>query len=267
MAQQVYPLIPSAWGRILRFLGKAALVGCVLQAGATAAQETMPPPAGEVAAFAVGPLTAVLVLPSGDGVRPSGLVLMVHDSLGPDQRSTRYVDQLLGAGIAVIDALQAEDDPSRHAELLAAIAADPRTEGLRIGVLGFGAGGRAASRLEGRFAGRALLYPGCQGLDAPPESAPHAVFLAHGDEDAANTNDSCLDAAARMTQAGLTVRHRVYASAGYAWDHPIYGIEQRILLPQPDGTGRVAIAPWPELTTVAASQVAAFFSSSFRAAP
>ena len=65
---------------------------------------------------------------------------------------------------------------------LIALAADPRSNPVRLGVLGFGAGARLALELPGA-AVRALLYPGCGSLagarkmtDAPaPSPLMHRV--------------------------------------------------------------------------------------------
>ena len=244
-----------------------AFVAGAVQAAGVAAQEAPEPPQGHASVFERGPVHGVLILPPASDARPLGVVVVLHDELGPDLRSTRYIDQLLGARVAVLDMQRMERDAAAFAVVAAGLAADPRTRGLRIGMLGFGGGALAASRIDGPIAARALLYPGCRGLAPPRDTAPDAVFLAHGDADAVNTPQSCAEAVSRLTSAGMTVRHRVYADAGYAWDHPVYGIEQRALVPRPDGTGRVAIAPWPELTTMAASQVAAFFSAAFQVAP
>lgn len=252
---------------LLRQLGTAALLVLGLHGGAAAGQERLAPPAGQASAFSSGASSGILSLPPASDRRPAGIVVVMHDALGPDQRSARYVDQLLGARIAVVEMQLAEHGAASLATVLAGLADDPRTQGLRIGVLGFGAGALVAGRLEGPVVGRALLYPGCQSLALPDNAGPHAVFLAHGTEDAANATDACAAAASRLTRAGMTVRHLVYADAGYAWDHPAYGMEQRILLPRPDGGGRIPVAPWPELTAMAASQVAAFFSAAFQAVP
>jgi len=245
----------------------AALVACGLRTGPVAAQEVPAPPQGDASIFESGPGLGVLTLPPDSGTPPIGVVLVLHDAMGPDQRSAPYVDQLLGARIATIDMQRMAREPASRATLVAGLARDPRTRGLRIGVLGFGAGAQAAALLEGPVAARALLYPGCERLSVAAGAAPHVVFLAHGDVDATNTTPACAAAAARLAEAGMTVRHRVYHNAGYAWDHPIYGMEQRILLPRPGGSGRIVAAPWPELTVLAASQVAGFFSAAFQVAP
>lgn len=244
----------------------AVLAGS-LHAGASAAQEAPALPIGQVSVFSGSPAPGLLVLPPAADARPLGVVVVLHDSLGPDPRSARYIDQLLGARIGVIEPQSMHRDPASLPALLAGLAADARTQGLRIGVLGFGAGGRLAARMRGDAIARALMYPGCESLPALEAEPGDAVLLAHGDADPANATQDCIEALAPAGRAGAAVRHLVYPQAGYAWDYPAYGLEQRILLPNPGGAGRAAVEPWPELTAISATHVAAFFVRAFGVAP
>jgi dienelactone hydrolase len=158
--------------------------------------------------------------------------------------------------------LRGGDDPealARALEVLPADAAD--VAGTPVAALGFGAGARLALRLGPGIAARALLYPGCAGLAPGEPAAADPLLLLHGDGDASNPRAACADAIARLSQGGRTVRHRVYPGAGYGWDYPAYGLEQRVLLPRPDGAGRIPTTPWPELTAMSAAQVAGFFAT------
>lgn len=250
---------------IVRALLVAVVASHPMAAPTALAQEQPPPVAGEVTAVASRQVPGTLVMPPREAGPPIGIVLLLHDSLGPDPRSAQYIDQLVGARIAVIDVQLAPADAGRLAASLAGLTSGPMLHGLRVGVLGFGAGALLAARLGTPFAGRALLYPGCDALSPPGDAGPQPVLLAHGDADPANTTQGCATAAARLAGAGMAVRHRTYPDAGYGWDHPGYGMEQRILLPRPDGRGRIPVAPWPDMASLAATQVAAFFTSVFSA--
>lgn len=220
--------------------------------------------AGEARSFVSGPVAGRLVLPPAP-LRPAGLVLLLHDSLGPDLRGRLYEDQLLGAGIAVLDVLRGDDDPEALTRALEALRAEAGVAGAPVGVLGFGAGARLALRLGPSIAARALLYPGCAGLDPAGSAATGPLLLLHGDGDASNPRAACSDAAARLSQTGRAVRHRVYPGAGYGWDYPAHGLERRVLLPRPDGAGRIPAAPWPELAAMSAAQLAGFFATALAA--
>ncbi len=216
--------------------------------------------AGEVRSFMSGPVAGRLLLPPAPRP-PAGLVLLLHDSLSPDLRGRLYEDQLLGAGIAVLDVLRGDDDPEALTRALEALPAEAGVAGVPVGVLGFGAGARLALRLGPGIAARALLYPGCAGLAPAGPAATGPLLLVHGDVDASNPRGACSDAAARLSQPGRVVRHRVYPGAGYGWDYPAYGLEQHVLLPPPEGAGRIPAAPWPELAAMSAAQVAGFFAT------
>lgn len=228
-------------------------------------QEPPAGPAGDVVAFERHGVQGILTMPAASIGPAIGIVLVLHDALAPDPRSEPYIDQLLDAGIAVLDIRHEGGVSADGIDIFAQIAEELKTRHGAVGVLGFGAGAQSAARLQAPLAARALLYPGCQtlaGMDPPPAAQ---VLLMHGAEDGVNPIRDCVAVASRLSRAGMAVRHTVFAHAGYAWDHPNYGLEQRLLVPRPDGPGRVVARPWPELTMLAATQVASFFSASFRA--
>ena len=124
---------------------------------------------------------------------PSAVVLIVHDSLGMDTRSHRYIAQLTAAGVAALEIELRANPPDGFPEPLpdtaeatglvaraaTALAADPRFDPARIGAIGFGLGARAVALTPSvgpggvAFAARVLLYPGCASLrDRPAEGAP-----------------------------------------------------------------------------------------------
>jgi dienelactone hydrolase len=239
-------------------------MGALLLAGTAlplAAREEPPPPSEELEAFTAGGASGILALPAGASDRQTPAVLILHDALGPDGRTSLYTDQLLGAGLAVLDLVTLHEE-SLDA-VLAALATHPRLAGQPVGLLGFGLGARHAARSSGPVAARALLYPGCAGL-APVAMRGEAVLLLRGAADPANETGACTDLAQTLATAGAAVRHRVLPDATYAWDRPASAVEGRAMLPRPDGPGRVVAEAWPELAAVSATEVAWFFVSSFR---
>ncbi|MCA3396541.1 MAG: MFS transporter, partial [Roseomonas sp.] len=118
---------------------------------------------GGVRSFAVelADGAGVFDMPEAAARSPVPAVLILHDASGVDGRTASYAEQLLGADIAVLELR--EGDAAAAGAALAALAADPRINPARLGVLGFGAGARLALELPGTAA-RALLYPGCGSL-------------------------------------------------------------------------------------------------------
>lgn len=107
--------------------------------------------------------SGIFDMPEAASRQPLPAVLIIHDASGADGRAAPYAEQLLGADIIVLELR----DPSLEAAgaALAALAADPRVNPAKLGVLGFGEGARMALNLPGATA-RALLYPGCATLPA-----------------------------------------------------------------------------------------------------
>jgi len=217
----------------------------------------------EIESVFVAGAAGQLTLPAGAPDRRTPLVMILHDGPDPDGRTSGYADQLIAAGIAVLEVLAHEGEGP--ATLLAVVARHRRIEGQPLGVLGFGAGARLALRLPGPLAGRALLYPGCAGL--PAEAARiegEAVLLLHGVADEANPPAACAGLADRLAREGAAVRWIAYRHASYAWDRPTFGGEQSFVLPRPDGEGRVRGFAWPEMAAFSASEVAGFFATGLR---
>jgi dienelactone hydrolase len=121
---------------------------------------------------------------------------------------------LLGADIAVLELR--EGDTAAAGAALAALAADPRINPARIGVLGFGAGARLGLELPGTAA-RALLYPGCGSLAGVRKIAGVAepAPLAHR--------------VAWMGDAGI---RDFVGPAQYAWNYNVSGGAPGFALPQ-----------------------------------
>lgn len=227
-----------------------------------AAPQDIAPTREIVEVFATEALRGTLIRPSArpdDG--PVAVVILLHDAVGPDPRSTPYVDQLIGAGLGVLEVLEHSGDAAAAEQAIRALAADPRIAGRPLGMLGFGAGARFGAGLQVPLAARALLYPGCHGLAALARPTPgERWLLLHGGADAANREADCAAAAAELARRDLHVRHRHYPHATYAWDYPAFGIAGVVRMPAPTGAGRAAVRAWPQLAGLTATQVAGFFA-------
>ncbi len=247
-------------------LALAALLALAAPASARMLIESLDPP---VMLEEEGRPAGLLTLPPGPPDRRLGAVLLVPDLLGPDRRSDAYVEQLVGAGLAILE-VAAEPEQLTGAEVrraLAALADHPRIDRSRIGLLAFGHGGFVAARAfldADPFAARALLYPGCGALlgALPADAPPHRgrLLLLHGTEDPANLAADCVALAARI--AGPEPSRRVaYAGAGYAWDFPQADPLSPWRHPAPGLTGRVTVRGWPALTALSAAEAAAFLAT------
>jgi dienelactone hydrolase len=235
------------------------MLALVLAPGPAVASEGPELPPAKVRFLDVGAMSGALLLPAHEP--PIGLVMLLPDRQDADLRSATYVEQFLGAGIAVFDVFQGEDDPADMTLGAAALSAEAGLRGILVGALGFGSGARQALGLGPGVAARVLLYPGCPGLAETAGTDP--VLVLHGEGDVSNSADACADLAARLARGGRAVRRIGYAGAGYAWDYPSQTQVGRVMLPRPDGGGRVAALPWPELAELSATQATAFFVTSF----
>ena len=171
---------------------------------------------GGVRSFAVELADGVGVfeMPEAAGRSPVPAVLILHDASGADGRAGSYAEQLLGANIAVLELR--EGDTAAAGAALAALAADPRINPARLGILGFGAGARLALELPGTAA-RALLYPGCGSLAGMRKMAT-AVEPA-----------PLLHRVAWMSDAGI---RDFVGPAEYAWNYNVSGGAPGFALPQ-----------------------------------
>lgn len=185
-------------------------------------------------------------------------IVVLPDALGEDGRAEPYVEALLSRGIAVLALgldLPAEGEGASAA--VARLAAnwasrDARLDAARIGLLGFGAGARAAL---GGGPGRpaVALYPGCRGLDLA--GAGPALIL-YGTE--AGDAPACAGLAA---PSGVELR--AVPGAGHGWDVVGTLWLTGMVLPDPAGTGRLRALPNPRATLDAAEMTADHFEAAF----
>lgn len=229
-------------------------------ADALAGSEAPLDPIGETEAFMVEGAAGTLILPAGAPDWHTPAIVILQDGEEPDGRASRYTDQLLGAGFAVLEMVYLPGDGL--AAVLTALALHPRVAGQPLGLLGFGAGARLAAEWTGPLGARALLYPGCAGL-IPAAMRGEAVLLMHGAVDSANEPGACARLSETMGASGGAGRLRILHRASYAWDRPAFAGEGLALLPRPDGLGRLTAEASPELTALSVNEVVRFFRSSF----
>jgi dienelactone hydrolase len=241
---------------IRRRPGAAALLLATLAAMPAAAGpptlHDLPAPAG----------MAQLLRPEGDRQVP--LVVLLPDALGDDGRSSPYVAALERNGIASLvlglglasERGGPERDPasSTHAAgvAMAWAATQPGFATAQMGVLGLGAGGRAALAAAEAGGPVVAVDPGCTGL-AVPEWMPALVVFGRAAPDAAD----CL--ALEEPPAGVI---RGMPGLGHGWDvRPELGPGDS-LLPDPLG-GRRRVSPNPAAAQAVADQVAAWLAHQF----
>jgi hypothetical protein len=164
---------------------------------------------GEASMLAARDDPAWLSLPL-EGKGPFPTVLILADRTGPDGRELPYADYLLAAGVAVVQL--GSDTPEEAAPLLTLSGlralvhrlAPGRLDPSRIGLLGFGAGGRAA--LAASEVPIAALYPACGGL--PPSRRSDPILLLYPE-------DPREAAACRHVDP----RAEAVETATHGWDH------------------------------------------------
>lgn len=210
-------------------------------------------------ALGEGTTAALLHVPRVAHHRPP-VVLMLADGPAPDLRGDRYIEHLLGAGIAVLEPQASIPDLPG---VLDALAGEGAVDGGRLGLLTRGRG--AHIDLTGTPIGASvLLYPGC-GLLPPP--AAGAVLLIHGDADPANTPADCARMAETWRARGLPVAQRIIRGAGYGWDLRPVGPAGAEMLPRPDGLGRLRAQAWPDAAEFAAHHAARFLAAELDRSP
>jgi hypothetical protein len=204
-----------------------------------------------------GPAAALrLSLPEGLPA-PFGVVVILPDALGADQRAKPYLDRLASFGLATLEVELADPAPGDPqalvpiqqqlagaiAQALGFIAQDGRLDAVRIGLLGFGAGARAVLRDERGLPGVAL-YPGCDFALNPAEGR---VLLLHGDlEDGA----AACAANVRPEAGGLAIG---LPGTTAAWDAPQSVLSDALTLwLHPSGHGRVAARGSEQATAASA---------------
>jgi dienelactone hydrolase len=267
---------------------RPAIAACIALAAPAAAPHALAEPSESF--HGPGGMTGLLY-PPPIGALPSAAVLIVHDTLGLDQRSHRYIAQLRAAGLLVLEVelranpldgfpepLPGEAEAARMVtRAAAALARDPRADPMRIGALGFGVGARAVALAppaeDGRapFAARLLLYPGCASLGDLLRASPHAsrpapspVLILHGEDDPANAPAECEELSATLGSVA-PVRRISYRGATYAWDLPQMAESAYAAQPWPGREGVTLVQSWPELADLTATRAATFLVRALQA--
>ena len=195
------------------------------------------------------PVWSTLGLPAG-GHAPYPAMVLAHGSGGIEPKdwerwvpllnkmgvATFVVDSFTPRGIArTVDDQSQLDQSSNDADALFALkllAADPRIDPARIGVMGFSRGGivaletavdrfrRAVVKSDVKFAAHIAFYPGCGlrywGSPSPLTGAP--IMMALGELDNYTPARPCLAFADAMKAAGQDVEVHVYAGAQHDFD-------------------------------------------------
>ncbi|MCW8086148.1 dienelactone hydrolase family protein [Sabulicella glaciei] len=207
--------------------------------------ETLP---ADAATSAIGAGTdAMLELPPRTGSKRWPVVMILRGADAADARSEDYAVALLRQGIAVLE-IHAPDEAVLD-RTFAWVAAHPRLDAARVGVLGFWDGARV-SLAAGRGAVVAL-DPGCAGLALPREGV---VLLVHGM--AAPDAPACaaLDGTPGLTRLALP-------GIGHGWDLSPFATLASALLPDPSGVGRRRVRPDPVAAEALAPIVAAWLAT------
>ncbi|MCR0984659.1 hypothetical protein [Roseomonas populi] len=220
----------------------------------------LPPPvvrADQAVSLATPHGLAWLSLPQVPVEVPRPVVLILPDLLGADGRERPYADLLLRAGIAVLT-VGVEDagpamsllDPAVLRDIVRRIAPG-RLDTSRIGLLGFGGGGRAALASPAELP-VAALYPSCAGL--APMDRTAATLLLYPD-------DPAEEAACRQ----VTPFAQAMEGAAHGWDHGQGPWVNRVsMMPHPDGSGARILARGDHWATEeAAGRVLRHFAAAF----
>jgi uncharacterized protein len=248
------------------------------------------------------PLTIPAKLSIPTSVPSSGLmvypaVVIAHGSSGVDTRGPFYAEKLNRAGIATLEIDMwsprgfgggAAGRPATVAETLPdafgglrVLAANPRIDPKRIGIMGFSWGG-VVSMLSAtqpyvnlyspgglKFAAHAPNYPVCWVYNAVPgyafaslTGAP--VFVQAGELDAYDDPDTCPKLVASLPPATQAfVSATVYPQVTHAWDR----LEPAIMVTDPFSHkgkgGTVDFVPSPAIAEQSSAATVAFFKRVF----
>ncbi len=158
-----------------------------------------------------------------------------------------FIRALLAAGVAVlrVDSFGARGLPAADRgppspatlayDALAALrvlAADPRIDRQRIGILGFGRGGaavlsvamenvrRAALGEDLRYAALLAVYPDCGMTWDRPHPGPRPLTMVLAGDDDLNPAEACMNYAQDLSDAGGVVLAIVFRGAAHGFDRP-----------------------------------------------
>lgn len=255
-------------------------------------------------AIAPRSVPAVLRMPSGDGPFPA--MVIVHGSGGVDGRGEAMAKVLLQAGIASLEPDMwkprgftggTQSRPKAITDTLpdaygalAFLAAQPKIDSKRIGILGFSWGGalswitafglrplNAGRAIDGlSFAAHVPLYgsctaylPGARGgqslaaLGARPTGAPMLYIVGTQDDYESNT-DSCLELQKSYPETRMRLRMVDGATHGFDGQRAARVFDERAK----DGKGGwITITPDPDAAQAVRQEVAKFLTEQFNQPP
>lgn len=193
-------------------------------------------------------ISAVLTLPkTASAEHPVPVILLSHGSSGVGRHEQQWVEAFaeLGVGSLVIDSfgprgitsmMADQSKLSTSANLMDAfkgleyLAADPRVDSKRIGVMGFSKGGEVALRSaieplraaviksELRFALHIPMYPGCNQVYFSPSLTKSPILTLLGTTDDYSLYKPCETLAEKYEKAGANIKVIEYEGAPHGWD-------------------------------------------------
>ena len=188
-----------------------------------------------------------LMLPAGNTKVPA---MIIHHGSGgvSETREYRYARELVGMGVAalVIDSFKprgisttvSDQDAVSSLEMtndafaaLRALAAHPRVEAARIGIVGFSKGGtvallaaherhaeRASLSPGLRFALHVPVYPACTSHYLRPKTSGAPIILLLGAADTYAGVAPCTEYAEKLKAQGAKFQIKIYAGAPHGFD-------------------------------------------------
>ncbi|MDO8973273.1 dienelactone hydrolase family protein [Reyranella sp.] len=201
-------------------------------------------------------VTAEITWPANPGGGPVPAMVIHHGSGGVGEREAHYVRELVPMGVAtvVIDsfkprgvtstvldqsAVTGQDFNLDALAALKALAADPRIDRRRIGIMGFSKGGTsalmasheqlvlAAGGTPGgpRYALHVPLYPSCYSHYYQPHTTGAPIYLLLGGADTYVGYEPCVSYGEALRAAGATIQTKVFPGAMHGFDYgPRYSI-------------------------------------------
>ncbi len=191
-------------------------------------------------------VSGTLLLPPGTGKVPA--MVIQHGSGGVTEgREFRYANDMVALGVAsfVIDSFKPRGITSTVTDqlqvtvneiaddalnALKALAAHPRIDANKVGIVGFSKGGsvtlrtaleRAAARVLPpgvRFALHVPVYPGCDSHYYRPKLTGAPIYMLLGGADTYAGVTPCTEYAEKLKAAGAAIEVKIYPGASHGFD-------------------------------------------------
>lgn len=196
------------------------------------------------------PVTAEITWPANAGAGPVPAMVIHHGSGGVGGREARYVRELVPMGVAtvVIDsfkprgvtstvldqsAVTGQDFNLDALAALKALAANPRIDRRRIGIMGFSKGGTsalmasheqlvlAAGGTPGgpRYALHVPFYPSCYSQYYQPRTTGAPIYQLLGGADTYVGSEPCVTYGEALRTTGATIQTKVFPGAMHGFDY------------------------------------------------